>query len=453
MLLRFFVYLAVVLSCVTSLPTKLSDLHAKAVSEQMRDIAAAGSAWSVLAKPSWGCNPIASNANSPMHKVVHCINEEYVPRNMTWKLAMTDTPAALKVAGAWWTRKVAKVPATLVTQSTVDRIPQLYSQCKSWQGPLSVALYLGLLQDTNTGTLTPNNLALLQEAILQVSAFFIEVEKESGTCQPEILLLYEVYTERKALLLYPINLLRNVARLQARTPLTALIDVDMLLSTYAYKDMEDPVKAQAVVQGARRKRAYVLPAFETYGLQHQAAALADRIARKDKAFLIQAVKKGMCGGFDSRRFSPGHNSTDYERWFRSDAEYDIHYGWRYEPWVIVDRKVAPWHDVRFRGYGQNKIQHIAHINASGFQFVVMPRTYIIHRAHKLTSVRHSLITSKAAYDAALAKHESVDTTSVYGHTRALYDGAKALMDAGKFTETLDPATINCRKSLPWWTSP
>ncbi|GFH30314.1 uncharacterized protein HaLaN_29145 [Haematococcus lacustris] len=352
---------------------------------------------------------------------------------MTWKLAMADTPAALKVAGAWWTRKVAKVPATLVTQSTVDRIPQLYSQCKSWQGPLSVALYLGLLQDTNTGTLTPNNLALLQEAILQVSAFFIEVEKESGTCQPEILLLYEIYTERKALLLYPINLLRNLARLQARTPLTALIDVDMLLSTHAYKDMEDPVKAQAVVQGARRKRAYVLPAFETYGLQHQAAALADRIARKDKAFLIQAVKKGMCGGFDSRRFSPGHNSTDYERWFRSDTEYDIHYGWR--------------------GYGQNKIQHIAHINASGFQFVVMPRTYIIHRAHKLTSVRHNLITSKAAYDAALAKHQSVDTTSVYGHTRALYDGAKALMDAGKFTETLDPATINCRKSLPWWTSP
>ena len=52
---------------------------------------------------------------------------------------------------------------------------------------------------------------------------------------------------------------------------------------------------------------------------------------------------------------------------------------RYEPWTIVDRKVAPWHDTRFRGYGQNKIVHIAHMNATGFQFVVLSNAYIMHR--------------------------------------------------------------------------
>lgn len=45
----------------------------------------------------------------------------------------------------------------------------------------------------------------------------------------------------------------------------------------------------------------------------------------------------------------------------------------------MDRKVAPWHDTRFRGYGQNKIVHIAHMNATGFQFVVLSNAYIMHR--------------------------------------------------------------------------
>lgn len=52
---------------------------------------------------------------------------------------------------------------------------------------------------------------------------------------------------------------------------------------------------------------------------------------------------------------------------------------RYEPWIVVDRRAVPWHDVRFRGYGNNKIQHIAHINASGYSFKVLGNSYIVHR--------------------------------------------------------------------------
>jgi hypothetical protein len=50
--------------------------------------------------------------------------------------------------------------------------------------------------------------------LLQVSKFYYQTESNPGRiCQPSILLVTEVYTERKALLLYPINLLRNLARL------------------------------------------------------------------------------------------------------------------------------------------------------------------------------------------------------------------------------------------------
>ena len=60
---------------------------------------------------------------------------------------------------------------------------------------------------------------------------------------------------------------------------------------------------------------------------------------------------------------------------------------RYEPWIVANRKDVPWHDVRFRGYGQNKIVHVAHTHALGFHFVVHPSAFIIHRAHEITAAR------------------------------------------------------------------
>jgi Glycosyl-transferase for dystroglycan len=50
--------------------------------------------------------------------------------------------------------------------------------------------------------------------------------------------------------------------------------------------------------------------------------------------------------------------------------YDITYCRRYEPWGIIDRRLMPWFDVRFRGYGRNKIVFTAALNASGFAFEV-----------------------------------------------------------------------------------
>jgi hypothetical protein len=40
-----------------------------------------------------------------------------------------------------------------------------------------------------------------------------------------------------------------------------------------------------------------------------------------------------------------------------------------------------------RGYGWNKVQHIAALNATGFRFVVHPTGFIIHRAHERTRTK------------------------------------------------------------------
>lgn len=144
--------------------------HSQRVAEAMLEAARHGQVWAPLANLTWDLSAggeLGASAES-MRQVVECINEKYVRKNMTWDAAMSDDLASVQVAGAWWTAKRRRVPVTLVTQSTVDRIPQLYAQCKSWGGPMAVVLYLGLQQNT-TGELTAENTEQLSRAISNVS--------------------------------------------------------------------------------------------------------------------------------------------------------------------------------------------------------------------------------------------------------------------------------------------
>ena len=123
----------------------------KQVTESMSKAAKAGLVWAPDADLDWTPDQIrsATTPGAPPNplQVVNCINAKYTPKDMDWARAMNDDPAALKIAGAWWSAKTRSVPVTLVTQSTVDRVPQLYSQCKSWRGPLAVVLYIGFEQE------------------------------------------------------------------------------------------------------------------------------------------------------------------------------------------------------------------------------------------------------------------------------------------------------------------
>lgn len=62
--------------------------------------------------------------------------------------------------------------------------------------------------------------------------FFVcrRLEGDPDACAPAIQLVYEVVAEEAMLFILPINLLRNIAILPARTPLVAMIDIDLLVS-------------------------------------------------------------------------------------------------------------------------------------------------------------------------------------------------------------------------------
>ena len=48
-------------------------------------------------------------------------------------------------------------------------------------------------------------------------------------------------------------------------------------------------------------------------------------------------------------------STNYKKWFSSPEPYPIRFKSGYEPYVLVARKIMPWYDERFRGYGWDKV--------------------------------------------------------------------------------------------------
>ena len=49
-------------------------------------------------------------------------------------------------------------------------------------------------------------------------------------------------------------------------------------------------------------------------------------------------------------------STNYKKWFTSAEPYAIKFRSGYEPYVLVARKIMPWYDERFRGYGWDKVK-------------------------------------------------------------------------------------------------
>ena len=49
-------------------------------------------------------------------------------------------------------------------------------------------------------------------------------------------------------------------------------------------------------------------------------------------------------------------STNYKKWFTSAEPYAIKFRSGYEPYVLVARKIMPWYDERFRGYGWDKVR-------------------------------------------------------------------------------------------------
>jgi len=136
-------------------------------------------------------------------------------------------------------------------------------------------------------------------------------------------------------------------------------------------------------EGTRNKQIYVLPAFETARQANETKAhmLADNASGMEKEELQELVQKRLVYQFAMYLFWQGHNSTDYKKWFATDEAYAIKPRSEYEPWFLIDRLRNPFYDSAFRGYGWNKVTHVANVLHQEYTVMVHPAGFLVHRQH------------------------------------------------------------------------
>ncbi|KAH6914332.1 glycosyl-transferase for dystroglycan-domain-containing protein [Coprinopsis sp. MPI-PUGE-AT-0042] len=174
------------------------------------------------------------------------------------------------------------------------------------------------------------------------------------------------------------NTWRNIARLFARTNFVMMLDIDFYLCT----DFRSTLRTNA---WARRKleeglSAFVVPAFEYVDSREEHSFETFPVTKRE---LLSNIKAGKIDMFHAG-WKPGHNSTDYSRFYSSkpgDVYKVTTYQSAYEPYIVFKKSGPPWCEERFVGYGGNKAACLFEMFLSGVDFYVLADHFIIHQQH------------------------------------------------------------------------
>lgn len=122
----------------------------------------------------------------------------------------------------------------------------------------------------------------------------------------------------------------------------------------------------------------------------------------DKAGLARSFLSHQVQQFKAKSYPMGHAATNYRKWVNATSPYRIQHRRGYEPWFLAHWQHMPLYDVRFRGYGFNKICNVAHAGSQrGVHFAVHPRAWLLHLPHRDTGGRRQMLREmqRAAMDA------------------------------------------------------
>ncbi|KAK4872690.1 hypothetical protein RN001_014719, partial [Aquatica leii] len=318
------------------------------------------------------CNKISHiqtiNDFTPIHNVVMKFNVAllpdltYCPRNETYtpapkvdlkvcKRVPETTPTYYKYRTLLFIKDFEYDPkpvdVTMVTQMSFEKFPVFEIICRRWTGPISVALYL--LEDELPATL---NIINESKALKDRKNIAYHIMFKEGTYQP-------------------INKLRNLALRFVNTPYVFLNDVDFVPGPDLYSDIKYQIKTFSAV-----KQNMIMP-----------VELKQMKLMWDKKEIIP---------FHAIYFPQGHKPTDYKQFKTAQKPYTVKWEPHYEPYVVVETSVVKY-DERFVGYIWNKVQHIMELEASGYEFIVLPNTFLVHKYHERSADFRNIGTSKNYY--------------------------------------------------------
>jgi glycosyltransferase-like protein LARGE len=162
---------------------------------------------------------------------------------------------------------------------------------------------------------------------------------------------------------YPINALRNVALRIATTELVFLLDADLVPSR-GLQDYYRSPDHYAVLRAlcAEEMGALILPAVEfpnEHSLTPENSSVLQSSWENGPAHLCSLLEQSIVTPFCEEAFPQGHRATDFARCFSTEEQacYEVAYEEGFEPYVIVHRRLVPFYDERFTGYGKNKVVH------------------------------------------------------------------------------------------------
>jgi glycosyltransferase-like protein LARGE len=161
---------------------------------------------------------------------------------------------------------------------------------------------------------------------------------------------------------YPINYLRNVALQFANTDYVFLSDIDFLPGSEAYATLKKAVshffqegQNNNEDDGGGGKKALVVPAFET-----QRYRLDD--FPRTKADVVHLLDEGTLFTFRYHVWTKGHDATNFAKWRTATTPYKVQWEPDFEPYIVLPKADAVPYDVRFVGFGWNKVRAAFFLN-------------------------------------------------------------------------------------------
>jgi len=310
---------------------------------------------------------------------------------------------------------VFDISATLVVQSTFDRLTLMKQTCQRWNGPINLVVYL--TEDESRTLWNPT------------------IEEYSQSCPHLKLIPYIAKSDEERKLQYPINALRNVGLDHVMTSHVLVVDIDLIpsqnLDQAVLSAINLAIEARFDDDGDRGidpKDAIVVPAFERkLGLDSPCNTLQDcqKLSAEDDTFIPKSmeglgtcIKEKECIVFQSDVNWEGHFDTQSMAWLENNqtnslTTLECFHSQRYEPYIIVPwcpleknarQRLAlrsprsPYYDERFYGYGKNKIQQISHLRERGYKFSLMPSTgFFVHHPHPESETK-AVWNDRAAHD-------------------------------------------------------
>lgn len=409
-------------------PQQAAAAVQQAVAQPADTAAAAAAASTAAAKAQ---QPAAASTASTAAPGVKTVDELFLCADKLANATIVEQLPQLKIEQLLETNKPrSPQDVTLVTQLSFERLYMLEGQCDVWNGVISAAVYIALLNGkVVTVELNSNQnprLTDISEVELKFKQFH-QLAEAKGLCKLDLQLVSQTVESIWLSALYPVNAMRNRALANARTEAVLLLDVDFWPSAELSELTQKPAKYASLVAALQKGAAVVLPAYETGDPGDIGVEVAREAVLEGKDAAVRMFWDGRIKAFHTDRYEAGHRATDYKRWLEASRPYNIQYEEGFEPYVIVSRRYVPWYDERFVGYRKNKVVHLLYLSTSGIQFVVHPRAFTVHSPHP--RARTWKVTHK---------------TGLWDQLAEIYDQAKEGMVEGSY---IPSAMYSCGEHL------